>query len=88
MTIQMDYGINADTVEEFRSNFREAEEAGRIDSEGGSEWRGSLAEVTCDKLGVEPTSEGIKWLRDAFWYAQCVGLGEFDEDAFAVIGGA
>jgi hypothetical protein len=64
-----DYGITADTVEEFRTKFREAEQAGRIDAEGGSEWRGSLAEVTCAKLGVEPTAEAIRWLREAFWYA-------------------
>jgi hypothetical protein len=83
-----DYGITADTVEEFQTNYREAEESDRIDAEGGSEWRGSLAEVTCAKLGVEPSVGAIEWLRKALWYAQCVGLDEPNDDAMAELDGA
>jgi hypothetical protein len=75
MTSEEDGGyplIEAATLEEFTDAFRIIEEAGEIDSEGGSEWRGTVALWLCRRLGVEPTMEARQLIRDVLAYAEFV----------------
>jgi hypothetical protein len=68
--------IEAATVEAFTDAFRIIEEAGGVDSEGGSEWRGTLAVWLCRRLGVEPTIEAVQLIRDVIAYAEFAGANE------------